>query len=106
MVSFGEKLKAHSEILDFQIFSDISFLSRKMVKCVEMEIADFYDFSSEVRNRKNQSSCHITSPERCFTRTRFLTKNMFPVTFCSLNAMLSCSPTARNVERHQLQEEE
>ena len=57
--SFGERLKAHSEILDFQKFSEICFLSRKMVKCVEMEIGDFYDFSSEVRNRKTEAGATL-----------------------------------------------
>ena len=107
--SFGEKLKAHSEILDFQTFSDISFLSRKMVKFVEMEIGDFYDFSSEVRNRKTKAGATLPLLEgivevefrkndrKMFYKTSFSNKEHVDILFSKCNVELF--PTARNVER-------
>ena len=109
--SFGEKLKSHSEILDFQKFSDICFLSRKMVKCVEMEIGDFYDFSSEVRNRKTKAGATLPLLEgivevefrkndrKMFYKTSFSNKEHVPCDFLLSKCNVELFPTARNVER-------
>ena len=57
--SFGTKLKANSEIIDYRSFVDILENSRKNVKCVEMKIDDFFEFPSEIRNRKTKAGAGI-----------------------------------------------
>ena len=57
--SFGAKLKANSKIIDYRSFVDILENSRKNVKCVEMKIDDFFEFPSEIRNRKTKAGAGI-----------------------------------------------
>ena len=53
--SFGSKLKAKEEIIDFAAFSNICRLSRKNIRCVHMTNDNFFDIDSEVRSQKTKA---------------------------------------------------
>ena len=57
--SFGKKLKAKDEIINFQSFSNICLLARKNVRCIHMTHENFFDFPSEVRSRKTKAGRSI-----------------------------------------------
>ena len=106
--SFGEKSKAHSEILDFQKFSDMLSLKENGEMCRD---GDFYDFSSEVRNRKTKAGATLPLLEgivevefrkndrKMFYKTSFSNKEHVPCDFLLFKCNVELFPTARNVER-------